>query len=511
MSLLTRALPVFHIPVLAWNCPTTTYHVGPDKEIELKLIWTNTQLPAVCRWTRCAGLRQLSLLLLVLAAAGLHSTAQAQAVFPGDEANGPYPGYWTWPGIVQQLEEYEREYPHLIQVQSIGKSHEGRDILVAKISADVEVDDPDKPELLYMAGIHAREQSPQISVMRFMEELLTGYGKDERVSRLLDTRAIWILPVLNVDGKVYDMNSGRANGTTRGANWRTNRHDFGPGEEGRSRVGVDLNRNGLVGWGSASDTPGTQTYHGPGPLSEAETRALFDFMGERRFRVFLDVHSTLRTFIIPPRLIREEAERYYQLTRGMATRQREPYSVRMRRETETGPSRGTGVGQTHVTGFYVHGAYSIVYEMGPPRSFYCEPDDCVAFYEENVRENWFYLAEEAVHLPLKREGDFRIARASLSGPLVPGSQVTWVPRVTGDVAYGVLVSQDPAIRVTGDYRLFPLRGGGFTLNVAEDVEPGMEIPLQLILWDRERRQSIIDVPVVVEEEREAEAVAAVNR
>jgi hypothetical protein len=442
-----------------------------------------------------SGRSALGLLTVLLFLLLPEALAPGQAVPGPDVANGDYPGYWSWEQIVEQIETYEREHPGLVRVESIGRTYEGRDILAVKVSADVEMDDPAKPEILFMAGIHPREQPPQVALMRFMDELVTGYGHDERVTRLVDTRAIWFIPVYNVDGKVYDFANG--NGSTQGANWRVTRRPFGDG-----RYGVDLNRNGVVGWGSASDAPGSATYHGPGPISEPESQALFDFLESRRFRIFLDIHSSLEAYLLPGHLIREEAERFLHLTEGMKRRQREPYggSPRMG-ETESRANTGTGAGQTHVTGFYVHGAYSIVFEIGPagtPARFYPTAEEILDHYERNVRETWYFLLEEAGTLPARREGQALLAGHTLSGPLVPGARVELLPDVRGTVAYGVLVSRDPAVRVTGEYRLHPMTRGGHILNVAEDAVPGTEIALQLYLWDRDRRRTVIDLSLPVD-------------
>lgn len=450
-----------------------------------------------------SAVRRLSVLpvLLALSAHGAGLLAQPaaslQSVLPGDEVNGSYPGFWSWPDIVEQVESYERRYPELVRVEPIGTTYEGRAILAVKVAAAVHVDDPHRPEVLFMAGIHPREQPPQVALMQFMDELVTGYGTDERITRLLDTRQVWFIPILNVDGKVYDFANG--DGESMGANWRVSRRPF---ENGRQ--GVDLNRNGLVGWGSASDTPGSGTYHGPGPLSEPETRALFDFIATRRFRIFLDVHSALEAFLVPPHLIAPEKERYARLVDGMRLRQREPYGGGPGgRESESRPDAGTGAGQTHVTGFYLQGAYSFVFEVGPPGSparFYPSPGDILEHYERNVRESWYFLLEEAGALPPWGEGELSLGRLRMSGPVTPGATVELRPRIKGgEPAYGVLVSRDPAIRVTGEYRLYPMNGSAHVLSVSDAAEPGTRVPLELYLWDRDRRRSVVELILVIEE------------
>jgi hypothetical protein len=431
----------------------------------------------------------LSVLLLLLIAP---APAVAQAFFPTDLPNGDYAGYWSWPGMVEQLEAWQSSHPDRVRIHAIGRTYEGREILAVRVTNQVGVDDDDKPEVLFMAGIHPREQPPQVSLMRFMEELIEGYGTDERVTRLVDTRSIWFIPMYNVDGKVFDFVNGNG---TRGANWRTTRRPFG------ERFGVDLNRNGVVGWGSASDVPGSQTFHGTGPISEPESQVLFDFMASRRFRIFLDIHSALEQYILPAFLIEEEATRFHWLTEGMKLRQRAPYGGNVRRPgAEPAPDAGTGAGQTHVTGFYIHGAYSYVFEVGPtgqPSRFYPTAEQILDHYERNVREPWYFLLEEAARLPWRGEGSAALRTARVTGTAAPGARVEWLPEIDGEVAYAVLVSRDPAVRVTGEVRMYPYRSP-HVIHVSPGAEPGTEVPLQLYLWDRDRRRTVIDVPLRIE-------------
>ena len=51
-----------------------------------------------------------------------------------DAANGPYPGYYTFPEVKSKIAEWAEKYPKLVQVQSLGKTFEGRDIPLLRIS-----------------------------------------------------------------------------------------------------------------------------------------------------------------------------------------------------------------------------------------------------------------------------------------------------------------------------------------------------------------------------------------
>ena len=135
-----------------------------------------------------------------------------------DTPNGDYGDFYTWPEITERIDQLVKAHPGLLQRSSLGKTSEGREIPLLRITA---AKDETAPEILLMAGIHPREQQPQICILELLGELVGKYGKDARITKLVDGRRIWIIPVLNVDGKVYDMKHG--NGKDKGANWRKNR------------------------------------------------------------------------------------------------------------------------------------------------------------------------------------------------------------------------------------------------------------------------------------------------
>ena len=58
----------------------------------------------------------------------------------------------------------------------------------------------EKPALLIDANIHAVEVTGCTAALHLIDKLLTQYGVDEKVTRVLDTRAFYIIPRLNPDG-----------------------------------------------------------------------------------------------------------------------------------------------------------------------------------------------------------------------------------------------------------------------------------------------------------------------
>jgi murein tripeptide amidase MpaA len=97
-----------------------------------------------------------------------------------------------------------------MRLQSIGKSHEGRDVWLATVTCFATGADEDKPALWVDGNIHASEVSPSTACLYLIDRLLTGYGSapapccaaggSAQITRCLDTRAFYICPRVNPDG-----------------------------------------------------------------------------------------------------------------------------------------------------------------------------------------------------------------------------------------------------------------------------------------------------------------------
>jgi hypothetical protein len=421
-----------------------------------------------------------------------------------DAPNGDYGGYYTWAEIQAKIVEWQTKYPNLVHVGVLGKTYEGRDIPLLRLSDDATVNESE-PEVLLMGGIHPREQQPQVCMVRLMDEMLAGYGKDERFTHLLKDRQIWIIPILNVDGKVYDMQHG--NGRNKGADWRKNRRPNGDGTHG-----VDLNRNFAVRWGgfreidplwkaSTIDTK-ANIYEGPGPLSEPENRALAKFMTERKnLRAFMDIHSPLRILLFPVYSIGPEYARFRKIVDGMKERQKDPYPTSKDAKPDTEPPvrvRGGNSGLTYTWAYYTRGIYGFNFEIGLP-SRYPPPKEIEAEYVKNVREPLLFFLESVGELQPATPGKATCeGKGTLSGKLTPGATVAYTPSpVQGACDWMVLVSEKRAIVVPSEYRLAPLKNG-FTLQVDPEAKPGTLVPMTLYLWDKERHVSEVHFTLTVE-------------
>lgn len=107
--------------------------------------------------------------------------------------------YLSYPDYVDLMYQFAIDYPEICQVFSIGQSVNGRELLVAKISDNIDLKEAE-PQFLYSGQIHGNEVATSILMLRLIDYLTANYGTDDQVTRLVDHIEIWINPMANPDG-----------------------------------------------------------------------------------------------------------------------------------------------------------------------------------------------------------------------------------------------------------------------------------------------------------------------
>jgi hypothetical protein len=220
---------------------------------------------------------------------------------------GGLPGGALRETLYEELTRLAREHPEIVKPEIIGRSINGKPILALRITRDArDRTNPDgsRPAVAYIATQHAREWIVPEQARRLAHLFVDNYGRSgaakdtqgtdiagvrsSTLTRLVDTREIWIVPVANPDG--YDFTFTPGNRL-----WRKNLRD----NNGDGRItagdGVDPNRNFPAHWGfdneGSSDEPASETYRGTGPASEPETRAMNRFFQRVGFEFLVNYHS----------------------------------------------------------------------------------------------------------------------------------------------------------------------------------------------------------------------------
>ncbi|HWS33425.1 MAG TPA: M14 family metallopeptidase [Actinoplanes sp.] len=219
-------------------------------------------------------------------------SAQSITAFPPADA-----AYHDYAETIAEINTVVAAYPAIARKQVLGKSYEGRDIVAVKISDNVATDE-NEPEVLYDANHHAREHLTAEQALYLLGQFTKTYATDTRVKNVVDTREIWIIPMVNPDGVEYDI----ATGSYR--SWRKNRQP----NSGSSYVGTDLNRNYGYNWGCCGGSSGSTssaTYRGTAAFSSPETKVIRDFVNSRvvggvqQIKAAIDFHSYSKLVLWP--------------------------------------------------------------------------------------------------------------------------------------------------------------------------------------------------------------------
>jgi carboxypeptidase T len=219
-------------------------------------------------------IRRVALGLVVataLAVPGLSQLTAARAAAADFPAG--FEGFHTYAEIGADAAAVEAAHPEIAHRFSIGKSYLGRELWAMKISDHVATDEAE-PEVLFDGGTHSDEHMGVEMTLKIMHWLVDGYGTDPRITRIVDTREIWLVFSVNPDGAAHDIAGGKFHF------WRKNRQP----NAGTTAIGTDLNRNFGYRWGGGGKTstnPAAITYRGPKAFSAPETRAMRDFLASR--------------------------------------------------------------------------------------------------------------------------------------------------------------------------------------------------------------------------------------
>ncbi|KYN37346.1 Carboxypeptidase D [Trachymyrmex septentrionalis] len=147
------------------------------------------------------GLRRgvviLALVYAVIALANGYALNVAEQPRDGDYVTTSYTHYED---LRQLFDSLADRYPNLARVLSIGKSVEGRDLLVLEISENVGQRSPGEPMVKYIANMHGDEVVGRQLLIILGQYLLDRYGKDDRITRLVNQTDIYLMPSMNPDG-----------------------------------------------------------------------------------------------------------------------------------------------------------------------------------------------------------------------------------------------------------------------------------------------------------------------
>lgn len=98
------------------------------------------------------------------------------------------------------LRDTARAHPHVMALESYGRSHEGRELWVATLTDAATGPHDEKPAHWVDANVHSVELAAGVAALALIDRLVVGFGHDELVTRALRTRTFYVAPRVNPDG-----------------------------------------------------------------------------------------------------------------------------------------------------------------------------------------------------------------------------------------------------------------------------------------------------------------------
>ena len=122
--------------------------------------------------------------------------------------------YHTYDEVIAILRKWAADFPNLVELYSVGKSFEGRDIWQITITNKATGKDTDKPAMFIEGNRHSGEVTAAESALWFANHILSGYGTDPAMTKLVDTKALYVKIKNNPDGSELYLNTAQSNRST---------------------------------------------------------------------------------------------------------------------------------------------------------------------------------------------------------------------------------------------------------------------------------------------------------
>jgi murein tripeptide amidase MpaA len=267
--------------------------------------------------------------------------------------------FYRYDELSRLLQAYAEKFPNLVQLESIGQSYEGRAIWLVTVTNSATGPAVEKPAFWIDGNIHAAEVATSTACLYHLHTLTGQYGRDETITRCLDSRVFYICPRVNPDGaecaladrpyairsstrpypfdeepedgllrwedidgdgRILTMRIIDPNGPwkihpeeprlmirrdpieTGGTYYRLVPEGYLKNYDGvtikvrRDKAGLDLNRNFPMEWRQEAEQPGA----GPYPASEPEVRAVVDFISRHNNIMAVVAFHTMSGVLLRP-------------------------------------------------------------------------------------------------------------------------------------------------------------------------------------------------------------------
>jgi murein tripeptide amidase MpaA len=167
----------------------------------------------------------------------------------------PLETFHTYSTLTIALQQIATTYPNIAMIYDLGHSVQGRTLWGLKITDNPGVEE-NEPEVRIAGNHHGNEYMSVELPLLLAYHLVQNYTVDAEITDLINNREIWIIPMVNPDGREA------------GSRYNAN--------------GVDLNRDYGYMWGGDS----------PSPFSQPETQVMRNHALDNNFVFSLSFHTS---------------------------------------------------------------------------------------------------------------------------------------------------------------------------------------------------------------------------
>lgn len=345
-----------------------------------------------------------------------------------DQVRGQYHSYDQ---VVTLMRNYASTYSTICKLDSIGQSYQGRWIYALKISDNPSYEDPDEPGILFDALHHSREWATIEVVLFYADTLCRGYNNDPVLTSLINDNEIWLIPIVNPDGYVYDYPGQEW--------WRKTRKPFG------GSTGTDPNRNyggcfmgdPFGDWGaippdaSMSHYPSEETFCGAYSGWSEEISAMVNFHKTHEINANITYHSYAQEILWPwghtSAVLPPDNTAIVNIANQMASRIQKVNGGNYVASSSLYPTSGSTDDFVYGYHYFIHGFPCFSYTIEVGTAFYQNVNNL----DQIAHENWegaLYFAQQAA--TIRQNYPSRVPSSDISAPDTAVSNsclITWAP------------------------------------------------------------------------------------
>ncbi|MFZ5518166.1 MAG: M14 family metallopeptidase [Candidatus Zhuqueibacterota bacterium] len=174
-----------------------------------------------------------------------------------NDSYAPSAGYHNYKELTQALKELSTRYSKITRLSSIGTTGQGRDIWMLQLSGEKGMAPEQKQALLLCGNLEGDHVIGSEVALGIAKTLAAGYGSDQEITAILDSRTFYIIPRVNPDGAEMFF-AGTLSDVQGNIKQVDDDYDWQLDEDGPE----DLDGNKLITWMRVKDKKGAWVLNG---------------------------------------------------------------------------------------------------------------------------------------------------------------------------------------------------------------------------------------------------------